>query len=79
MKYVETTTIVQTDRDGRLIRRRKTTYVRDLDNGIEMRTVSRFLPEDEYFTRKSYDNTNRSSMNRIYDAYRECRSTDIWD
>lgn len=79
MRYVETTTIVETDRNGRLIRRRKTTYVRDLDNGIETRTESRFLPEDEYFTRKSYDNTYRSSMNRIYDAYRECRSNDEWD
>ena len=79
MRYVETTTIVETDRNGRLIRRRKTTYVRDLDNGIETRTESRFLPEDEYYTRKSYDNTYRSSMNRIYDAYRECRSIDEWD
>lgn len=79
MRYVETTTIVETDRDGRLIRRRKTTYVRDLENGIETRTETRFLPEDEYYTRKSYDSTYRSSMNRIYDAYRECRSNDEWD
>ena len=79
MRYVETTTIVETDRDGRLIRRRKTTYVRDLENGIETRTETRFLPEDEYYTRKSYDNTCRSSMSRIYDAYRECRSIDDWD
>jgi hypothetical protein len=79
MRYVETTTIVQTDSNGRLIRRRKTTYVRDLDSGIETRTVSRFMPEDEYYTRKSFDNTHRSSMNRIYDAYRECKSNDIWD
>lgn len=79
MRYVETTTIVQTDSNGRLIRRRKTTYVRDLDNGIETRTVSRFLPEDEYFMRKSYDNTHRSSIDRIYDAYRESESINIWD
>ena len=79
MRYVETTTIVETDRNGRMIRRRKTTYVRDLDNGIETRTETRFLPEDEYYTRKSYDNTHRSSMDRIYDAYRECRSLDDWD
>ena len=79
MRYVETTTVVQTDRKGRLIRRRKTTYVRDLDNGIEMRTVSRFLPEDEYYARKAYDNTCRSSMDRIFDAYQESRLSDIWD
>lgn len=79
MRYVETTTIVQTDRNGRLIRRRKTTCVRDLDNGIETITTTRLLPEDEYYTRKSYDNTYRSSMDRIYDAYNECRLNDIWD
>jgi hypothetical protein len=79
MKYVETTTIVQTDRNGRLVRRRKTTYVRDLDSGIEMRTVSRVMTDDEYYTRKSFDNTHRSSFDRIYDAYHECKSNDIWD
>lgn len=79
MKYVETTTTVHTDKNGRLIRRRVTTYVEETCVGFEERTNSRFLSEDEYFTRKSYDHTDRSSMNRIYDAYRECRSTDIWD
>ena len=79
MKYVETTTIVQTDRHGRLIRRRKTTYVRETLEGFEERTSSRFITDDEYYTRKSYDNTHRSSMGRIYDAYHECRSNDIWD
>lgn len=79
MKYVETTTIVQTDNNGRLIRRRKTTYVRETLDGFEERTISRSMTDDEYFTRKSFDHTHRSSMGRIYDAYRECKSNDIWD
>lgn len=79
MKYVETTTVVQTDKNGRLIRRRKTTCVRDLESGIETITTTRYLPEDEYYTRKSYDNTYRSSMGRINDAFHDYRLTDIWD
>ena len=79
MKYIETTTIVQTDRHGRVIRRRETTYVDDLGRGITTKTTRRFMSEDEYYTRKSYDNTHRSSMGRINDAYREYKSTDIWD
>lgn len=79
MKYVETTTIVRTDKKGRLIRQRVTTCVEETQIGFEERTSSRLLTEDEYYTRKSYDHTDRSSMRRIYDAYRECRSSDIWD
>ena len=79
MKYVETTTTVHTDKNGRLIRRRVTTCVEETCVGFEQRTSSRPMTEDEYFTRKSYDNTNRSSMGRIYDAYRESILSDIWD
>lgn len=79
MKYVETTTTVHTDKEGRLIRRRVTTYVEETRVGFEEKTSSRFMTEDEYFTRKSYDHTHRSSMGRIYDAYREFKSNDIWD
>lgn len=79
MKYVETTTTVHTDKNGRLVRRRVTTCVEETLVGFEERTSSRFMTEDEYFTRKSHDHTYRSSMGRIYDAYCESRLSDIWD
>lgn len=79
MKYVETTTTVRTDKHGRLVRRRVTTCVEETLVGFEERTSSRFLTEDEYYTRKAFDNTHRSSMDRIFDAYRESKANDIWD
>lgn len=79
MKYVETTTIVRTDKKGRLIRQRVTTYVDESEGLIEERVERRYLTEDEYHTRKSYDCSRRSSMDRIFDAYRDFKSTDIWD
>lgn len=79
MKYVETTTVVRTDDAGRLIRRRVTTCVEETCIGFERRTTSRFLSEDEYQTRKTYDHTRHSSMDRIYDAYRDCRLSDDWN
>lgn len=79
MKYVETTTVVRTDKEGRLIRRRVTTYVEETCIGLERKIDSRFLSEDEYQTRKTYDRTCRSSMDRIYDAYCDCRLSDEWN
>lgn len=79
MKYVETTTIVRTDEFGRVTRQRKTTCVKDNGRGIREITTTRFMTDDEYFSRKAYDHTPRSSMDRIFAAYNESRSADIWD
>jgi hypothetical protein len=79
MAYVETTTIVRMDKKGRLIRQRVTTYVDGSAGLIEERVERRYLPEDEYFTRKSFDGSHRSSMDRIFDAYRDFQSGEEWD
>ncbi len=78
-RYIETTTIVQTDKNGRLVRTRRTTYIRGdwRDNGE--RITNRPMTEDEYFTRKSFDCMSRSSTDRISEAYRDYRSTYEWD
>ena len=80
MAYIETTTIVETDKNGRLIRKRQTTIVKDKPGGgIKEITKTRYYPEDEYFMRKQYDSVNRSSMGRIEEAYRDYLESDIWD
>lgn len=79
MSYVETTTIVRTDEKGRVIRRRITTYVEESEGLIKERVETRHLSNDEYFTRKFQDSFCRSSMDRIFDAYRDFKQSMIWD